>query len=305
MQTKNYTLTSDFDGLTLHVLVVEPNGERKGIFQILHGMCEYKERYLPLMEFFAANGYVAVCHDQRGHGDSVLDEKDRGYFYEYSGNAIVDDAAQVTRFIKTEYPNLPVTLFGHSMGSMVARCYLQKYDRQVEKAIICGSPSKNPMAGMAIFVEKCIRLFKGARHRSKMLAYLSTGKGDENFPGEGKGAWLSRNREIIDEYYASPKSNYKFTCNGFENLFKLMRNTYHKNLYAVKNPDMPILFVAGGDDAVIVSKEKWLDAIEFMRKVGYTNVDGKLYDGYRHEIHNDIGNEVPLADLLAFANGAA
>jgi alpha-beta hydrolase superfamily lysophospholipase len=234
-----------------------------------------------------------------------LDEKDRGYFYEYSGNAIVEDAAQVTRFIKNEYPNLPVALFGHSMGSMVARCYLQKYDRQVEKAIICGSPSKNPMVGMAIFIEKCIRLFKGAHHRSKMLAYLSTGKGDENFPGEGKGAWLSRNRKNIDEYYASPKSNYKFTCNGFENLFKMMRNTYRKNLYAVKNPDMPILFVAGGDDAVIVSKEKWLDAVEFMRKVGYTNVDSKLYDGYRHEVHNDIGNEVPLADLLAFVNGAA
>lgn len=300
MEKKEWIVQSEFDGLPLHVCVYEPSGEKKGVLQILHGMCEFKERYHAFMQFFAENGYVAVCHDHRGHGDSVLDEKDRGYFYELSGKAIVQDAVQITQKIKAEYPDLPVTLFGHSMGSMVARCYLRDNDDCIDKAIICGSPSKNPLVGMAIFLEKCIRLFYGARHRSKMLAYLSTGKGDGNFEGEGKGAWLCRDRSVIEKYYGNPKSNYKFTCNGFENLFRLMKRTYTKKGYQVKNPSLPIHFVSGSDDAVMGDEMQWFKAIECLRGVGYTNVTGKLYKGLRHEIFNDIGKEEVLSDLLAF-----
>lgn len=303
MEQKNFTVQSEFDGLTLHATVYEPNGEKKGVFQILHGMCEYKERYAPLMQFFCENGYVAVCHDQRGHGDSVKAPEDLGYFYEYSANAIVEDAAQMTREMKARYPDLPIVLFGHSMGSMVARCYLRKYDDMVDRAIVCGSPCKNPLAGVAIFLEKCIRLFRGARHRSKMLTYLSTGKGNDNFPGEGKGAWLSKNRANIDEFHANPKGDYRFTCNGFENLFKLMKRTYTKKGYELKNPDLPIYFVSGGDDPVLGGEKNWNEVLEFMRKVGYTNVSGTLYQGLRHEVHNELDNENVLSDLLAFANG--
>ncbi len=299
MEIKKMTVQSEVDGLQLHVTTYEPSGERKGVLQILHGMCEFKERYAPFMEYFCANGYVVVCHDQRGHGDSVKKQEDLGYFYDYSGEAIVEDAAQMTRKIKAEYPHLPVILFGHSMGSMVARCYLQKYDTLVDKAIICGSPSKNPLVGTAIFMSKCIRLFAGARHRSKLLAYLSTGKGNNKFPNEKKGAWLSQNRENVKNFYAHPK-NKIFTCNGFENLFKLMKRTYKKKAYAVQNPTLPIHFVSGSDDAVMGNEMKWFAAIEDLRDVGYENVSGKLYKGLRHEIFSDIGGEEVLSDLLAF-----
>ncbi|MBQ8308395.1 MAG: alpha/beta hydrolase [Clostridia bacterium] len=301
MLCKSLVLESEFDELPLHVAVFEPQGEKKGVIQILHGMCEYKERYESFMRFFVEHGFVAVCHDQRGHGDSVRSIKDWGYFYETSGNAIVEDAAQITRWIKREYPDLPITLFGHSMGSMVARCYLQNYDTLVDKAIVCGSPAKNPLAGLAIALDKCIALFCGKRHRSKMLSYLSTGKGNNNFPNEEKGAWLSSNRENINEFYSNPKGNYRFTCNGFENLFRLMKNTYKKKLYQVQNADLPIRFVSGGDDAVLGGKENFEKTVAFMREVGYSNVTGKLYEGLRHEIHNEIDSERVYADLLAFA----
>ena len=136
-----------------------------------------------------------------------------------------------------------------------------------------------------------------------MLTYLSTGKGNDNFPGEGKGAWLSKNRANIDEFHANPKGDYRFTCNGFENLFKLMKRTYTKKGYEVKNPDLPIYFVSGGDDPVLGGEKNWNEVLEFMRKVGYTNVSGTLYQGLRHEVHNELDNENVLSDLLAFANG--
>lgn len=298
MITKTFSLQSDFDGLTLQGIVIEPQGEVKGVVQILHGMCEYKERYQTLMEYFAANGFVAVCHDQRGHGDSVKNKEDLGYFYEKKGGAIVDDAALVTTWIRQTYENLPITLFGHSMGSMVARCYLQNYDTLINGAIICGSPTKNPLVGVAILLTKTIALFRGERHRSKMLAYLSTGKGNNNFPGEEKGAWLSQNRENIQEFYSNPKGSYRFTCNGFENLFHLMKNTYDGGMYAVNNLSLPIHFVSGADDAVLGGEKNFQKAIDALRKVGYQNVSGKLYKGLRHEIHNEVNNQEVLADLV-------
>lgn len=299
MQQEKFTLVSNADGLILHGLLVAPDNDIQGVIQILHGMCEFKERYQEFMEFFCAHGFAVVCHDQRGHGDSLREECDLGYFYDTKAKAIVDDAAQVTEWIKQRYPDLPITLFGHSMGSMVARCYLQKYDTLVDKAIICGSPAKNPLVNIAIGLTKVIAFFRGKRHRCKTLSYLSTGKGNKQFPGEGKGAWLSKNRANIEAFHSHPKGNKRFTCNGFENLFRLMKNTYSPELYKVQNPTLPIHFVSGSEDSVLGGEKNFDKAIAFMQNVGYKNVSGKLYQGLRHEIHNEIENEQVLADLLA------
>ena len=300
MQEKHFVLRSKADDLPLHGVIFEPDGEKKGVLQILHGMCEFKERYQTFMQRFADNGYVVVCHDQRGHGDSVLCAEDLGYFYDNTGKAIVEDAAQVTEYIQENYPNLPITLFGHSMGSMVARCYLREHDDLIDKAIICGSPSKNPCAGIAIFIAKWIALFRGKKHRSRLLSYLSTGRGNKKFPGEAKGAWLSQNRENIQAFYTNPKGRYVFTCNGFENLFRLMKTTYQKKGYLVKNPTLPIHFVSGSNDVVLGNELQFLKVIECLRDVGYENVSGKLYEGLRHEIFHDVNKEEVYADLLAF-----
>lgn len=304
MERENFIVKSDFDGLELHGTLLVPQNP-KAVLQVLHGMCEFKERYAEFTSYFAENGYVVVCHDHRGHGDSVKAEEDRGFFYDKSSRAIVDDAALVTRYVKTRFPDLPVYLFGHSMGSMVARCYLQRYDDLIDKAVICGSPSKNPFVGLAIAMAKTVSALRGERYRSKTLAYLATGKGDERFKEEGKGNWLSRNRENVEAYLSHPKGNIRFTANGYENLFKLMKHTYCKKEYAVKNPSLPVRFVSGSDDAVLINEKKWRAAVDMLKEVGYTDVAGKLYPQFRHEIFNDIGREEVLADLLAFFNGDA
>ena len=301
MQKETFVVQSQFDDLKLHGVIIRPE-KPKAIIQILHGMCEYKERYEDFMRFFAERGYLVVCHDHRGHGDSVLREEDRGYLYDFSGQAIVEDAALVTRYVKDTYPNLPVYLFGHSMGSMIARCYIQKHDTLVDKVVICGSPSKNPFVDVAILLTKTIRLFRGERYKSKMLAYLSTGKGNERFKEEGPSNWLSRNRENIEKFITNPKGKVHFSVNGYENLFKLMRDTYRKKGYRVQSPALPIFFVSGSDDAVLVTEEKWRNSVEDMKKVGYQDVSCKLYPKLRHEIFSDIGGEEVMEDLLEFFN---
>ena len=152
---KTVYLTSKQDGLKLHVLLMEPEQSPKGIVQICHGMAEHKERYEPFMQMLCNNGYISVIHDHRGHGKSVKDAVDLGYFYDDSGKAIIEDAHQVTTWMKERYGGeLPYHLFGHSMGSLVVRCYLKKYDDELDSLIVCGSPSENKAAKAAGFLAK-------------------------------------------------------------------------------------------------------------------------------------------------------
>ena len=79
-------------------LVVEPEEgvQRTALLQLSHGMSEYKERYLPFMEFMAEHGVVCVIHDHRGHGKSVKSEQDLGFMYGAGGAGLVEDLFQVT-----------------------------------------------------------------------------------------------------------------------------------------------------------------------------------------------------------------
>ena len=303
MKKKSFEIKSAFDGLTLKGMIYEPDGECKGVVHILHGKSEYKERYEEFMQFLCENGYVAACHDHRGHGDSVEKDEDRGWFGDFSGEAVVADAVAVTKALKKQYPNVPTILYGHSMGSMIARCYMQEHDTLIDKAVISGTPNANPLVNTAIFLAKTMRVFCGQRHRSKMLDFLSTGKGNKNFPGEGAGAWLSSNRENIEEFYANPKGRYRFTCNGFENLFKLLKHTYTAKRYAVGNPDMPIHFISGDKDPVMGSVADWVRAVDFMKDLGYQNVSAKLYKDLRHEVHHEPTRQMVYNDVLAFLDG--
>ena len=143
MRQEILTLYSKSDGLPLSVAKFAPDtdAEIKGIVQISHGMAEHKERYFPFMEYLVSKGYAAVINDHRGHGASVKSKDDLGYFYDESGRFIMEDLHQITQDIKEHLPGKPVYLFGHSMGSMVVRDYIKKYDDQIEKLIVCGSPS--------------------------------------------------------------------------------------------------------------------------------------------------------------------
>lgn len=109
-------------------------------------MVEHQIYYYELMEMLCNKGYVCVINDHRGHGKSIKDEKDMGYFYEEKAEYIVEDMHQITLFVKDKYPNVPVYLFWHSMGSLIVRKYIKKYDKDIDKLIVCGSPSINPMS---------------------------------------------------------------------------------------------------------------------------------------------------------------
>ena len=122
------TIKSRADGLELSVLEIAPEGKLRGIVQLVHGMSENKERYQPFMEYLAAEGFLTVIHDHRGHGASVRQKQDLGYMYGGGAEALLDDISLINETLRKKYPELPLILFGHSMGSLAVRSFVKEHD---------------------------------------------------------------------------------------------------------------------------------------------------------------------------------
>ena len=106
---------SEADGLEISIMAVLPDQKPyRAVIQLVHGMSEHKERYLPFMKFLVKQGYVTVIHDHRGHGKSVKYQQDLGYTYGGGANAMLQDIGTVNRKIHVHFPDLPVILMGHS-----------------------------------------------------------------------------------------------------------------------------------------------------------------------------------------------
>lgn len=300
MEFKTITLPSACDNLDLDILYVVPSGTIKGLVQLSHGMAEHKERYRDFMSFLADRGYLVFINDHRGHGESVKNDLDYGYFYDQKGDYIVNDLYHLSLYFKKEYPGLPLYLFGHSMGSLVVRKYLQRYDDTIDKLIVCGSPSRNPLVKFALLLTDIMIFFKGDRYRSPLINDLAFGSFDKRFAGDLTNRWLSVNEENVKEYNQSKKNGFIFTLNGFRNLFLLMIDVYDKHRYQVKKPELPILFIAGKDDPVIGSIDKWHQAIMFLKKCGYKDVEGIAYEDMRHEILNEKERLIVYKDVGHF-----
>ncbi|MDO4491327.1 MAG: alpha/beta hydrolase [Lachnospiraceae bacterium] len=291
-------MKSDFDGLLLETAVVEPEGAPKGIIAFSHGMAEHKERYFDFMKYLASAGYLCVIHDHRGHGGSVKSSADYGYFYTEDIQGIVGDLHQVISSVKKEHPELPVYLFSHSMGTLVARCYLKQYDGEIDKVVLCGPPTENKMAGMGLALAKGMKPFMGKNTPNLLLNMMAFGPFVKKFPKSE--SWLSVCQENARAYAEDPLCGFFFTTNGFINLMKLQLGAYEETGWKLEHPELPILLIAGEEDPVIQSKELFSQLATFLRERGYRNVYKKLYTGLRHEILNEKEHLQIYEDVLNF-----
>ena len=302
MRTDSFFLNSDFDGERLSVMTVCPD-EPRFCLQITHGMAEHKKRYLPFMEYIASLGGACIVSDMRGHGETS-DPKDYGYFGENGVEATLADLHQIGLVLRQKYPGLPMILFGHSMGSLVARSYAAEHDHHLAALILSGEASNNPAVGAGLFLTRLIALFRGDRHCSSLIESLSTGAYDKAFPEGEKFQWLSVNEENRQKYIEDSGCGFPFTLNGYDTLFSFMKRTYSPKFYHVWRKDMPILFLSGEEDPVMGDKKAFEDAVRFMRDMGYRNVRSKLYPGMRHEILMESERETVYADVVAFIEEA-
>lgn len=294
-------IESSSDGLKIELAYSIPEKDVKGIVQFSHGMAEHKERYFNLMEYFSNNGYVCVINDHRGHGKSVKDKKDLGYFYTEDTNFIINDLHDVTLYIKEKFPTPKLYLFSHSMGTLVARGYMQKYDNEIEKIILCGTPTKNPFTSFAIIMAYFFKSIGMGKKPNKILNYLTFNSYNKGYQSENE--WLSKNPTNISIYNDDELCGFTFTTNGFINLYKLLKRAFDAKLYKVQNKNLEIFLMAGDNDPVIQSVKKFKQLEKFLNKLGYKNIKSKLYPDLRHEILNEEEYEQIYSDILDFIKG--
>lgn len=298
MHTESFFLQSDFDGARLAVTTVCHESPRF-CFQITHGMAEHRMRYIPFMEYIASLGGACIVSDMRGHGETS-DPADYGYFGVDGVEATLSDLHQIGGVLREKYPALPMILFGHSMGSLVARSYAAEHDEYLSALILSGEASDNPAVGAGLLLTRILALFRGERYRSPLVEGMSTGAYDKAFPEGEKFQWLSVNEENRKKYAEDPGCGFPFTLNGYETLFSFMKRTYSPKYYNVRNKNMPIFFLSGEEDPVMGGKKAFFRAVRFLEDMGYRNVRAKLYPGMRHEILMETDCSAVYGDVGGF-----
>ncbi|MBR1392819.1 MAG: alpha/beta hydrolase [Ruminococcus sp.] len=278
-----------------------PEGEPRGVVQIAHGMSEYSKRYAPFAEFLAANGYIACANDHLGHGDSVRELSELGYFSETEGweNA-VKDMHTLTKMMKDNYPELPYFLFGHSMGSFLARAYTTWFGRELDGAVYCGTAGPVKAGEMLLLAVDAAKKKNGPTHRSNTINKVAFGQYNKRIEdARTEYDWLSRDDDIVDAYIADEKCGFVFTLNGFENLGKLLWFVSQEKWFSTMRKDLPILLIAGDADPVGDYGEGVKKV--FNKLISYCcSARVRIYEGARHELLNELNKDEVYDDVLRF-----
>ena len=277
-----------------------PEGEPKAVVQIVHGIAEFVERYDAFANYLTEQGFVVVAEDHMGHGRSINGGGIRGYFHGGWFSA-VEDTYRLLQQTREEFPQLPYVLFGHSMGSFMARTILCKYpDSGISAAIICGTGWQPTFAlpGLIKVIEAICRK-TGETMPNEKLQKLVFGSynGKVEHPRTAYD-WLTRDAKIVDRYIAHPLCGFTASCGLLRDM---MKGIYYiqkpENLQAMKK-DLPVFLIAGGDDPVGNYGKGIFQTEEAFAKAGMADVCVKIYPLCRHEILNEINREEVFGDIV-------
>ncbi len=305
MKEKRFEFKSSYDNKSISAVKWFP--EKKvpilGIVQLNHGMAEHKERYKPFAEFLTKHGFIVYIHDHRGHGKTAKDESEIGYFAPKNGwDIVVDDIHTLTLKIKRKYPNIPLFLFGHSMGSLLVRDYITKFDENLSGVILsgtAGNPKILGKVGLKIAQTEASRL--GPKRRSKLLTYLTFGNFNKKFkPTRTHFDWLSRDNQQVDQYIKDPFCGFICTVSFFQDLIKGTISINKEEKIKKIKKDLPILILSGSLDPVGRNTKGVKQVYKNYRKQGINNITLDFYKNARHELLNEINRINIMEDILSW-----
>ena len=313
----------------IHTVLWYPDKEKYenpvGVVQIAHGMIDHIERFEGLALYLAERGFVVAGNDHLGHGDSVNDKNDWGYFAKgnNSGLYLVKDMHKLTIIMKKRFPELPYILIGHSMGSFMTRRYLMMYGNELDAAVILGTGNQPKiMVDGGLLAVKFTKLFHGDRYRSETLNKMMFGTYNNRIENPVTDSdWLTRNPDIVDNYVNDEKCSFLFTVNAYEGMLKIIRYVINDaNIEkAVKEADLVIgCVLIPGKSAPKIFKKKYLKEMKpgavFVdvavdqggcgetTKVTYHDDPIFIEDGVVHYCVGNMPGAVPRTSTIALTN---
>ncbi len=298
---REFYFTSKDEMTQIHAIEWKPQGRVKGVVQLCHGMVEYIDRYHDFAEFLSQNGYYVIGHDHLGHGKSISNSEQLGFFHETNGNEyVIGDIHQLRVRTEEMYPNVPYFILGHSMGSFLVRQYLGFYGAGLTGVIIMGTgnqPNLILSAGKAIC--KLTALFKGWTCRSAFVDSMAAGGYNKAFEKETDGSnWLSRNPENVTKYKNDLLCGYMFTVNAYYHMFSGMIQMNEQEKAGRIPRSVSVAFVSGKDDPVGDFGKGVRKVYKKYKLMGIPDVKMRLYEDDRHEILNELDREDVFQDLL-------
>ena len=260
------------------------------VIQIAHGMSEHSGRYDGFARYLCSVGFNVVANDHVGHGLSAQGQL--GSFASKAGgfDFAINDLDKLFELSEEKTGALPRILFGHSMGSILAGLYAEKY-KGLTALVICGTPAAIESSHMFALIAGFITTFRGHKAPSPLLERL-TGSIKDFTPEEAirEKYWLSRDEEIVKEFTEDPLCGFDYTAGGYATMLKAYHYMYGPK-WGRLVPDIPILVTGGAADPKSGNGEGPTGYYKKLLNTGHNHVELKLFEEMRHEILNEIGRE--------------
>lgn len=282
----------------------------KAVIQLIHGMGEHIGRYERFARFLAACGFLVCGNDHVGHGKTAVTPDDFGILPGKDPvGVMVDDVHLLREAVQQNLPHefphaehMAYFMFGHSMGSLILRCYLPKYGQGLTGAVICGTTMPNRLlSGLGVLLSKGLIMIKGPTSKSKFLHHVAYGVYSKRIKNaRTEFDWISSDPDEVDAFINDSATGFTFSAAVYLALTEAAFDSACPAAFKGVPNDLPLLLIAGdcdpvGDDGKMVEA-----VVGRMRKAGVESVTLKLYGGMRHEILNEVGKVEVFKDIIAW-----
>ncbi|MCX7024049.1 MAG: alpha/beta hydrolase [Spirochaetes bacterium] len=290
------------DGVELFVRAWLPEGAPKACVLVAHGVADHGARYERFAKVLVGSGYAVYAPDHRGHGQTAKTAADRGYFSDGDGfRRVVDDLRELARSIKSKSGGAKLFLFGHSLGSILARYFIALDSGDLAGCILSGPADGGGGLLVAIggFLAGIGCLFRGRRAPAPFLDKMVLGSNLKPFePARTKLDWLSRDTAEVDKYIADPLCGFVCSCGFFADGAKGTR--FANRSAASISRTLPIYLFAGSKDSLGAARGFVDRLVAEYRAAGIADVESKLYPDGRHEMLNETNRDEVMRDIVAW-----
>jgi alpha-beta hydrolase superfamily lysophospholipase len=299
-------LLSSADDTALHVYHWLSAPPPKAAVQIVHGLAEHAGRYDRLAAALSAAGYEVYAGDLRGHGRSLSDGAELGFFSKSEGwQKCLGDLKLLHRHIAADHPGLPIFLVGHSMGSFLVQHFISENGTGLAGVVLSGSDGAPALiAAAGRFVARLERLRLGPHGRSRLIHALAFGAYNKPFrPARTPFDWLSRDPVEVDRYLNDPLCGFVPTVQLWIDLLDALRPIGSTRQLARIPKSLPIHVIAGSRDPVSASTRGLERLLAAYQRAGLTRITHRFYPEARHEVFNETNRDEVTRDLIAWLDG--